>query len=237
LNNKVLVSILTYNEGDKLKSVINRLDFKSGYSFLIVDDGSTDETSEFLNSLQIPIIKHKSNSGVGAGILSAITYAKNNNFDIIVIMAGNGKMVPDEVIRLTEPIIQNEADYVQGSRYLPEGQSLNLPVFRKISIKLFTIIINILTGSKGTDITCGFRAYRLKILENTEINLNQEWLRNYEMEYYIHYKVMKLGYRIKEVPVSMVYPKGKENYSKIRPIIDWWSMIRPWFYLILKIKK
>jgi dolichol-phosphate mannosyltransferase len=151
-------------------------------------------------------------------------------------MAGNGKMAPEQINLLTEPLILGEADYVQGSRYLQGGQSDNLPLFRKIGIKLFTFFINLLMGTNGTDITCGFRAYKLNILDTPEINLNQEWLKKYEMEYYIHYKIIKLGYKVSEVPVSMTYPYESGNYSKIKPFIGWWSMIRPWVYLIFKIK-
>jgi dolichol-phosphate mannosyltransferase len=237
LNNKILVSVLTYNEGDKLKSVLNRLDYETDYDVLIVDDGSTDKTSEFLNSTKFNFIKHEKNSGVGSSILTAIKYAKINLYDIIVIMAANGKMAPEEIDKLINPLIQDKADYVQGSRYLIGGRSENLPLFRKITIKIFTFFVNLFMGSNGSDITCGFRAYNLKIFDHPDINLNQNWLEKYEMEYYIHYKVVKLGYKITEVPVSMIYPQKGEDYSKIKPFIGWWSMIRPWFFLILKIKK
>ena len=57
------------------------------------------------------------------------------------------------------------------------------------------------------------------------------------MEYYLHYKVIKGGYRLIEVPVSMVYPESGQDYSKIKPFVGWWSMIRPWVFLSLGIKK
>jgi len=146
-------------------------------------------------------------------------------------------MLPEEIPRLIEPIKWNQADYIQGSRYLQGGVSPNLPLFRHLAIKLFTFFINIILGFKGTDITCGFRAYRLSILDNPEINIDQEWLGRYEMEYYLHYKTIKLGYKVVEVPVSMVYPDNQKDYSKIKPCIGWWSMIRPWIFLTLGIKK
>ena len=90
---------------------------------------------------------------------------------------------------------------------------------------------------KGTDITCGFRAYRLNIFDHPDINIEQDWLGRYEMEYYIHYKVATLGFRMTEAPVAMVYPAVKTNYSKIKPFVGWWSMIRPWVFLILRLKK
>jgi dolichol-phosphate mannosyltransferase len=146
-------------------------------------------------------------------------------------------MLPEEIPRLLGPLERDEVDYVQGSRYLEGGQAPNLPLFRRIMIRLFTCVVNLATGSRGTDITCGFRAYGTGILDHPEIDIRQGWLRRYEMEYYLHYKVLKLGYRVKEVPVSMVYPADGKNYSKIKPFVGWWSMIRPWVFLLLRLKK
>jgi dolichol-phosphate mannosyltransferase len=146
-------------------------------------------------------------------------------------------MLPEEIPQLLHPILNEDYDYVQGSRYLEGGASPNLPLFRHVGIRLFTRIVNLITGFKGTDVTCGFRAWRLKIVDSPEVNIDQEWLGQYEMEYYLHYNALRGGYRVCEVPVSMVYPPEKRGYSKIKPFTGWWSMIRPWVFLGLGIKK
>lgn len=237
MNKKILVTVLIYNEGEKLKDLVQKFPENNNYTLLFIDDGSNDGTYDYLKSQNFNIIRHEKNYGVGIGIKEAIGYGRENNFDVIVIMAGNGKMLPSEIDRLTQPITDDEADYIQGSRYLEGGNSPHLPVFRHLAIKLFTMIANFILGFKGTDITCGFRAYRLDLFDDTTINITQDWLGKYEMEYYIHYKVIKNGYRVKEVPVSMIYPKTGKNYTKIKPFIGWWSMLRPWIYLTLRIKK
>ena len=234
---KTLVSVLTFNEGEKLRKLLSLFPEEKMYDVLVINDGSTDSTASFLKSENINHFNHDHNYGVGHGIRTAIEYAQKEAFDVLVIMAGNGKMLPSEIDNLLEPIYSDKADYVQGSRYISGGDSKNLPAFRNVAIKLFTLLTNFVLGFKGTDITCGFRAYKLKIFDNPNINIKQEWLEKYEMEYYIHFKVLKEKYRVIEVPVSMIYPEEKKNYSKIKPIIGWWSMIRPWVFLILKIKK
>ncbi len=234
---EVLVTILTFNEGEKLKALVGRFPKAEDYKLLFVDDGSTDGTGAFLRESGHEVICHEINLGVGAGIRNSVKYGRQHGFDIIVIMAGNGKMLPEEIPRLVNPIRGDKADYVQGSRYLEGGRSPNLPLFRRLTIRLFTAIVNLAVGFKGTDITCGFRAYRLDLFDHPEIDIDQAWLGRYEMEYYIHYKVLKLGFRVMEAPVTMVYPLSGKNYSKIKPFVGWWSMIRPWVFLILRLKK
>ncbi|SYZ73522.1 Glycosyltransferases involved in cell wall biogenesis [Candidatus Zixiibacteriota bacterium] len=233
----ILVALFVFNEGEKLRNLMERFPQEAPYDLLFVDDGSTDGSYEFLQNGGRRIIRHEANRGIGCGIREAINYGRKNNYQIIVIMAANGKMLPEEIERLTEPLVAGRYDYVQGSRNLAGGSSPNIPLFRKVTIRLFTVLVNLFTGFHGTDITCGFRAYRLSLFDDRRFNLEQAWLNKYEMEYYIHYHTLKGKYRVTEVPVSMVYPESGKNYSKIRPFTGWWSMIRPWVYLYLRIKK
>lgn len=233
----LLVALFSYDEGEKLKRLVKRFPEERQYDILFVDDGSTDGSYEFLQAQGFELIRHNVNIGIGYGIREAINYGRKNGYRIIVIMAANGKMLPEEIGRMVEPLISGGFDYVQGSRYLGGGSAPNLPLFRRVTIRLFTLIVNLFTGSKISDVTCGFRAYRLSLFDDSRFNLNQRWLDRYEMEYYIHYHALRGRYRVTEVPVSMVYPEEKKNYSKIKPITGWWSMIRPWLFLYLKIKK
>ncbi len=237
MTGKLLVTVLTYNEGEKLKALVDRFSDAQNYQLLFVDDGSTDTTATFLYDQGYEVICHDHNRGVGAGIRTAVHWARSRGFEIIVIMAGNGKMQPEEIPRLVRPIVENQADYVQGSRYLEGARSPNLPLFRKIMIRLFTTIVNLATGFKGTDLTCGFRAYRLDLFDHSDIDIDQDWLDRYEMEYYIHYKALKHRFRVVEAAVSMVYPSEGKDYSKIKPFVGWWSMIRPWVFLLLRLRK
>ncbi len=233
----ILVSLFSFNEGEKLKNLVTKFPVEPNYDILFVDDGSTDGSYEFLKENGFNIIRHENNIGIGYGIREAIQYGRKNGYKIIVIMAANDKMQPDEIDRLVQPIVNENYDYVQGSRYLKGGNSPNLPLFRQIMITLFTKIVNLFSDYKGTDVTCGFRAYKLSLFNDSRLNIDQTWLDKYEMEFYIHYHVLAGNYKITEAPVSMIYPKEKRNYSKIRPFIGWWSMIRPWLYLTLKIRR
>ena len=89
-----------------------------------------------------------------------------------------------------------------------------------------------------TDTTNGFRALRLGLFDDPRINLDQEWLNTYELEPYILWKTVTLGYKFKEVFVTKIYPpKQLGAYTKMVPFISWWSILKPLFYLKLGIKR
>jgi dolichol-phosphate mannosyltransferase len=234
---RALVAVVVFNEGEKLRRTLQTVPEKRSFDLLIVNDASTDGTEHTLAEFPYPFITHQANIGVGGAIKTAIRYATDHDYDILVTAAGNGKMQLNETETLLAPIREHGADYVQGSRYLKGGRSDNLPLFRRLMIPVFTWIVWLLTGYKGTDATCGFRAYRLDLINLDGVNIWQDWLDKYELEYYLHYHAIKQGLKLTEVPVSMIYPKSMQNYSKIRAVTGWWSMLRPWVYLKLGLRK
>jgi dolichol-phosphate mannosyltransferase len=236
---KTLVAVFCFNEGDKLRNTLAQFPGRDqrDYDVIVMNDGSTDDSRHHMVELGFDVLDHAVNKGAGAAIKTVYRHALEQKYEVIVLIAGNGKMRPAEIPRLLAPIAAGEFDYVQGSRYLDEGKSANMPLFRRVSIPIITKVVAVVTGFKGTDVTCGFRAYKLEIIQHPEVDVWQEWLDKYEMEYYVHYKAIKLGYRVCERPVSMIYPPEGKNYSKIKAFSGWWSMLRPWLFLWLGIKK
>ncbi len=203
-----------------------------------VDDGSTDRTPEIMRGYEYcTVITHPHRQGCGDAIRSAYRYALERGYDIFVIMAGNGKDDPAQIELLLDPILSDEADYVQGSRYLKGGHSEGLPSHRSIAIRLFTWTFSLFLMRRYTDCTNGFRAYRTDILRDERIGWAQEWLgHSYEIEFYLHYKVAQLRYRVTEVAVSKIYrPAADGSYSKVR-IRDWLTNLKPLFYLRFGVK-
>lgn len=233
---KTLVIIPVYNEENRIKTVLERFREVEVEKVLVVDDGSTDSTPDVLKSFHVTIIRHPEKQGVGSCIRDGIDLARKDYFPLVAVMAGNGKDDPREIPRLLKPILEENYDYIQGSRYLEGGTAGNLPFARRIGIKAFTFLWSILLRKKLTDVTNGFRAYKVSLFDDPKINIWQTWLSTYELEYYIHFWVLKLKYKFAEVPVSKIYP-SKKRYSKIRPFLDWWPIVKPLFVLLLRIKK
>ena len=78
---------------------------------------------------------------------------------------------------------------------------------------------------------------KLSVLEDSRIDLYQDWLDHYELEVYLLMKLFKLGYKTTEVPATKIYPKKELGQTKMRPGIDWWKMIRPILLVGFGIKK
>lgn len=236
---KILVSIFAYNEGVKIRDALSRFSRKREYDILVVDDGSTDDTINHIRKFEnTKILRNERNLGIGASIRNAFKYAIENEYDITVCMAGNNKDEPSEIPSLIEPIIKNGYHFVQGSRYLKGGGFGRMPIYRLLATRyIHPFIFTLVSGKRITDSTNGFRAISTLILKDKRINLNQQWLNKYELEPYLFYKAIKLGYKVKEIPVTKIYPPKQLGYTKMKPFTGWWSILRPLIYLNLGIKK
>ncbi|MHA1230337.1 MAG: glycosyltransferase family 2 protein [Candidatus Helarchaeota archaeon] len=187
-------------------------------------------------SSALTILENPKRMGIGNAIRMGLQYGLSKNYDVAVIMAGNGKDDPREIPKFIKKI-EEGYDYVQGSRYLKGGRYDGLPIQRKIFTRVWPIFWSLITWKKVSEVTNGFRAYRFSILNNPEINLNQEWLNDYSLEYYIHYHVLKKkDIKYCEIPISKIY-KNRKKYTKINPLKDWQSIILPPILLLLRIRK
>jgi dolichol-phosphate mannosyltransferase len=234
---KVLAAPVCYNEGQKIGRVIDR--FVPGVTdeIIVVDDASTDESRSEIFKRGVKSIRHPHRMGVGAAIRTAITYARENRFDVLVILAGNDKDRPSEIPLLLRPIETGQADVAQGSRYLSGGKTAGMPFYRQIATRIHPWLMSLATGKKVTDTTNGFRAIRLSLFDDPRFNLNQKWLNAYELEPYILFKTIQLGYKLVEVPVTKIYPPKDLGYTKMKPVTGWWSILRPVVLLGLGLRK
>jgi dolichol-phosphate mannosyltransferase len=235
---KGLIVVVNYEQELEIARFLASLSSANpGLDVIVVDDGSRDQSPRIAESLGYRLIRHFQNRGVGAAIRTGIAYAREHRFDYIVIMSSNGKMHADELPLVVGPIVEGRADYVQGSRFLSGGQSPGLSTFRNGAIPLFSLFASVVLRQRFTDITCGFRAYQLSLFDDPSINLDQSWLDRYELELYVHYFACRRNARIVEVPVTIDYSHlAAGRRSKMRPIVGWWSMIRPFVLLTTGVK-
>ena len=202
------IIIPAYNEAPFLPEVIRRVD-ETPYDkeIIVVDDGSTDGTHDYLKNLgkgNVKIILHDKNMGKGAAVRSGLVIATG---DVIIVQDADLEYDPKDYPILLEPIIQGRADVVYGSRFLG-GPHRVLFFWHSVGNSLITLISNMLTDLNLTDMETGYKAFRKEVFRDISIESNR-----FGFEPEITSKVAKKGFRIYEVPVSYSgrsYQEGKK---------------------------
>jgi dolichol-phosphate mannosyltransferase len=235
---RVLAATFAYNEGEKIRRTIARHPPGRSYDLLVFDDGSTDGALDDVDRSRVIVLRNETNQGIGSAMKRVFEYSLDHGYDVLVIQAGNDKDDPLQIPALLAPIESGAADFVQGSRFLDGGGFGNMPTYRVFGTRVMhPLVFSLASGKRVTESTNGFRAFKTAVLRDTRIDWRQDWLDRYELEPYLMLKAIKLGYRHCEVPVTKIYPRHELGYTKMRPVIDWWSILRPVIYLGLGLKR
>lgn len=235
---RIVLVTAAYDEEQKIGEVIRRIPRDVVDRVLVIDDGSTDQTAQVARDAGAEVVSLGAVLGVGYALRCAYEHALEEEVDIIVTIAGNNKDDPDEIPRLLDPICDDGRDFVMGSRFLEGGgYGGEMPFYRKLATRLHPRLVGFFCGKKITESTNGFRAFRASILQDERIDLHQDWLDHYELEVYLLMKVLMLGYETTEVPCTKIYPPKKLGQTKMRPVVDWWKILRPVFLLGFRIRE
>ena len=204
---KVIIGIPAYNEEKNIGSIVAKLSQKYD-SIIVCDDGSSDMTSSIASSMGAHVVKHEKNLGYGSAIKTIFNEAKKIAGDILVTFDADGQHKISEIEPILQPIFENKADIVIGSRFL--GKTKDLPTYRKIGIKTITGLTNAATGSNITDSQSGFRAYSKKVLN--DILLTESGM---GISTEILIKSAKKNFRITEIPITITYENNSHSQEPI----------------------
>jgi dolichol-phosphate mannosyltransferase len=233
---RVLCMAPAWNEGERIAHVVRSIAREHVDEIVVVDDGSSDDTAARAAAAGATVLRHERNRGVGAAIRTAIDYGRAHRFDVLVVVAGGGKTPTDRIPALLEPIEQGRAQFVQGSRYLRGGEMRGAPWHRRLGTLGYTGLFALLCRRSVSDASSGYRAMRLSIFDDPEIDVWQPWLDGYELEPYLLFQVRRKKLPYLEVPVAIVYPPRGQSYTKMRGIADWWRILRPVVFLAAKLR-
>lgn len=195
-NGLVTIVIPVYNESDNIRFVLENIKSRCNfpYEILVIDDGSTDGTSEIAKNSGVNVIRFSQNKGKGTALIEGIRNAKG---DSIVFIDGDGQDDPGDIIKLLEPIYYDGADFVNGSRFLgifEKGSITKLNYYLTLSVNK---MVSYMFNHNVTDTFAGFRAFKKSSIENIKLQSKE-----YEIEAEMLAKALILGLNIVEVPVT-----------------------------------
>ena len=204
-----LVCIPAFNEegaiGKLVRKTLSYVD-----SVVVCDDGSSDNTAKEAENSGAHVIVHDENRGKGSALKSLFEHARHSSADIIVTIDGDGQFLPEEIKKLTKPIIEKTSDVVVGYRF---DNDTEMPSYRKIGNKILDHATNIATSIPIRDTQSGFRAYSKNAIELIEFS-NDGFTADSE----ILIDASKHGLRISEEKITVIYDTGRRTSTK-NPIL------------------
>lgn len=210
MSQRILTALPVFNEQAHVRSVLDHVR-QYADDILVVDDGSTDATSELLAGQQgIQTVVHEVNKGYGAALVSAFDYAVKEEYDILVTIDCDGQHQPQLIPELASRLVQEpKIDMLSGSRYLKEFEGQSLPPVERRAINMeITGWINKNLGLDLTDSFCGFKAYRVASLPQLQITDF-----GYAMPLQLWVQAVAAGWRIVEHAVPLVYLEEERSFG------------------------
>jgi dolichol-phosphate mannosyltransferase len=215
-----LVIIPTYNEKENVERMVRKVfSLPVAFDLLIVDDGSPDGTADIIKRLQqefgskLHLIERKGKLGLGTAYITGFKYAIAHNFDYIFEMDCDFSHNPDDLIHLHSACATAGADLSIGSRYIKGGKVVNWPLDRILMSYFASLYVRMILWINIHDTTAGFKCYKRKVLET--INLDAIKFIGYAFQIEMKYKVIKAGFKIKEVPITFTdRTAGESKMSK-----------------------
>lgn len=214
---RVLVIIPAYNEQECIVDVVRRV-VDSGYDYVVINDGSTDRTSEICHDAKINVLDLPQNLGIGGAVQAGHKYAQRYGYDVDVQFDGDGQHDEGYIISLVQAV-ESGADLAIGSRFMGKGEGFKSTRLRRVGISWLTFVIKCLTGKTVTDPTSGFRACSRRAIEL--------YSSNYPLDYPEPESValaVKCGLRVQDVPVIM--HERQSGSSSIRGLRSAYYMVK-----------
>lgn len=222
---KVLVIIPCFNEKKNIVDTVNNV--RQKYNYVVINDGSTDNSLKVLQKNHFNYIDLNNNIGIGGAVQTGYKYAQRNGYDIAVQFDGDGQHDENYIESIIAPIKNGNANMVIGSRFVGNESKFKSTKLRRIGINILSWLLKKMTKKEIKDITSGFRA-----VDKTIIEL---FCKKYPLEYpepVTNLSLSKQGLIIQEVPVKMKERKhGKSSIGKIKSIYYMFNVILLFFII------
>lgn len=201
---KVLVIVPAYNEQDCIVETVRRIK-ETGYDYVVVNDGSKDNTLKLCRENGINVLDLPQNLGIGGAVQAGHKYAQHYGYDIDVQVDGDGQHDPSFIPQLVK-MIEDGADLAIGSRFVKETDGFQSTWLRRVGITWLSGLLKLLTGKIVTDPTSGFRASGRRAIEL--------FCDSYPMDYPEPESIasaLKRGLQVRECSVNMLERQGGKS--------------------------
>jgi glycosyltransferase involved in cell wall biosynthesis len=218
---KIFIVMPAYNAGATIEKVFSRIPQRVGDGierYVVVNDGSTDDTNEALDRLSgryanLVTLQHDQNRGYGAAEKTLLNYAVKEKADVAVLLHSDGQYSPEKISDLLNPLDENRADMVQGSRMLDGGALKGgMPLYKFVANKCLTALENWAFGLKLAEYHSGYMVYSQKCLTEIPFNKLSDSF-DFDLEMIVMAKIK--GLRLAEVAIPTIYA---DEISHLKPI-------------------
>jgi glycosyltransferase involved in cell wall biosynthesis len=194
---KVVIIIPAYNEERFIGSVVLKARHHARI-VIVIDDGSTDSTAAIAAEAGALVVRHSINQGKGVAISSGFKQARQYDPEVVVMLDADGQHLPEEIEKVTEPILSGQADIVIGSRYL-ENTSI-VPRHRILGHWVFNWLTRLSSGVLATDSQSGYRAFSRAAVDKIDFHST-----GFAVESEMQFIAREFGLRVVEVPITIRY--------------------------------
>jgi glycosyltransferase involved in cell wall biosynthesis len=206
---KLAIIIPAYNEEKKIKEVIltipQTFDQIDEQIIIVVNDGSKDNTLNIVSDLDVIVVNHKKNLGLGKSFQNGLKKAIEQGADILVNIDSDGQFNPQDIPKLISPIINKKADFVTASRFIDKKNIPEMPKIKYYGNRLMSKMISWILHGSYNDVSCGFRAYNKEAMYR--LNLFGNFTYTQETFLDLGYK----GLNILEIPINVKYFQQRKS--------------------------
>lgn len=210
MNSDSVIIIPTYNEKENIEAIIRAInDLEKKFDILVIDDGSPDDTATIVKGLmedefagKLHIIERSGKLGLGTAYITGFKWAIEQKYDYIFEMDADFSHAPSDLPRLYAACHDEGYGVAVGSRYITGVNVVNWPIGRVLMSYYASAYVRTVLGIKLRDTTAGFVCWKREVLET--ISLDDVRFKGYAFQIEMKYTALRLGFKIKEVPVVFV---------------------------------
>lgn len=220
MTKRVAVIIPAFNEEHSIRGVVRGVNRLSGFTYdtIVVNDCSTDRTSEKASRAGALVIELPCRLGIGGAVQTGFKYALEKDYDACIQADGDGQHPASEIPKLVRPLFTEGCDLVIGSRFVSDN-GYDTPFMRHLGIKIISVFLRITTGLHVKDTTSGFRALSRKAFRFFSSEYPQDYPEPESLVY-----AYKQGLKVAEVPTRMMH--RTYGRSSITPFLAVYYMIK-----------